>query len=170
MIKIIALVTFLLLSNSVIESRTITFLSPFVVNGTDASIEDHPWMVSIRFYVNHNCGGVILSPSWILTAAHCEQDPQETTIQYGTDTITQWGSNIIFAREWFVHPEYDFKNITNDIALIQLNESIPINGSAKPVKLPPKFYEVDGSWEVEVKLTGFGYNEVCPMDLIICFF
>lgn len=155
-----SVITFLSINISAVLTITLNNTSPFVINGTDANINEHPWMVSVRYYVNHNCGGSILSPDWILTAAHCENDPLETTVQYGTDTITQWGSNIIFAKEWFIHPDYDFRNITNDIALIQLNSSIPLSASAQPVKLPPKFYEVEESWEVKGKLTGFGYNEV----------
>lgn len=157
MLQAIAAILFI---NAFTTTVTAFASNPFVINGTDASIENYPWAVSVRFYVNHNCGGTILSPDWILTAAHCEQEPLETTVQYGTDTITQWGNNVIFAKEWFVHPDYDFMNISNDIALIRLNGSIPVSATAKPAQLAPRFYEVEGSWDVEATLVGFGYNEV----------
>lgn len=44
---------------------------PFIVNGTDARIEDYPFTVSLQSRRNggsyHSCGGSIIDPYWILT-------------------------------------------------------------------------------------------------------
>lgn len=44
-----------------------------IVGGEDCPISVHPYLISIRFGVEniHRCGGSIINPSWILTAAHC---------------------------------------------------------------------------------------------------
>lgn len=43
----------------------------FIVGGHEASIEDHPWQVSIQFEFTHQCGGTIIGDKWVLSAAHC---------------------------------------------------------------------------------------------------
>lgn len=50
--------------------------TPKIVNGTDADIQDFPFIVSLQHVADeetsyHSCGGTILNELWILTAAHC---------------------------------------------------------------------------------------------------
>ncbi len=42
-----------------------------VVNGDDASPHSWPWQVSLRVRGGHICGGSLIRPDWIVTAAHC---------------------------------------------------------------------------------------------------
>ena len=45
-----------------------------VVGGRDAYLEDHPWLVLLIGtdpFGCRMCGGTIISPNWVLTAAHC---------------------------------------------------------------------------------------------------
>ena len=42
-----------------------------VVNGQDASPHSWPWQISLRVRGRHICGGSLIRPNWILTAAHC---------------------------------------------------------------------------------------------------
>lgn len=43
--------------------------NPFIVNGTDAKIEDFPFAVSVQYKSYHICGGSILSEYWVLTVS-----------------------------------------------------------------------------------------------------
>lgn len=42
-----------------------------IIGGNNTTIEQNPWQVSLRSGAGHFCGGSILTPEWIVTAAHC---------------------------------------------------------------------------------------------------
>jgi secreted trypsin-like serine protease len=51
-----------------------------IIGGKNAEYGMFPWQVGIRKVINetgttkitkHHCGGIIISPVWILSAAHC---------------------------------------------------------------------------------------------------
>ena len=47
-----------------------------VVNGQDANPHSWPWQISLRVRGRHICGGSLIRPDWIVTAAHCvDRDP-----------------------------------------------------------------------------------------------
>lgn len=125
-----------------------------VVNGTDADIENYPFMVSIRVGTSHNCGGSILNERWILSAAHCSG----STVEVGTDRLGQGRS--IPVTGWVRHEGYNAFTLEHDIAVVELAEAISFGPKSRPVSLPEAMYEVPGSWEVRANLSGFGYDKV----------
>ena len=42
-----------------------------ITNGSTARQGDHPWMVALAYKKSVGCGGTIMTPSLIITAAHC---------------------------------------------------------------------------------------------------
>ena len=46
-----------------------------IIGGKDVRISDYPWQVSLQrmstFGLSHFCGGSLIHPKWVITAAHC---------------------------------------------------------------------------------------------------
>lgn len=62
-----------------------------IVGGSDATIHSAPYIISVRVtnaqgVTRHNCGGVLISPNNVLSAAHCIS-PFRTTLVAGAHTV-----------------------------------------------------------------------------------
>uniref|UniRef100_A0A182JVH2 Peptidase S1 domain-containing protein n=1 Tax=Anopheles christyi TaxID=43041 RepID=A0A182JVH2_9DIPT len=133
-----------------------------IVNGTDASILDYPFMLSLRGSTGgHSCGGSILSEVWVMTAAHCVSSttPYLQTIQVGRTDISREADDSVYAIEQVIsHPQYDSRNShLNDIALLKLQRPLTFSDSVQPVRLPSPLFEVEDNLDdLGVTLIGWG--------------
>lgn len=100
-----------------------------IVNGETAEIDAWTWAVSLKIGEGL-CGGSILSPSWIITAAHCLREVQvsDITVHAGSNNI--WSNRQIkTASSIVLHPNYNPSAFTSDIALIKLASPLDMKGS-----------------------------------------
>ncbi|XP_055532467.1 chymotrypsin-1-like [Wyeomyia smithii] len=135
-----------------------------IVNGTDASIADYPFMVSLRGSTGrHSCGGSILNERWILTAAHCVNDHTTAlvqSIQVGrSDVSTAVDDSVYLIADVIIHPHYDAANsYIDDVALIKLQKPLVFSDTVQPVILPTKYEEM-AEPDLDVTLIGWGRLE-----------
>ena len=82
------------------------------------NINQVPYIVNIRRNGQRTCGGSILSPEIILTAAHCIEIPGNYTILSGSSNRNQGISHNIIRIT--VHPHYNRRAFANDLALLTI--------------------------------------------------
>ncbi|KAF2882710.1 hypothetical protein ILUMI_23443 [Ignelater luminosus] len=130
-----------------------------VVNGTDAKEGEIPWIISLKYFGSHNCGGSIIDATHILTAAHCVEgtSPSYLSIQYGVLKISS-SNNIIQVTKVKVHESYSpWLNYANDVAVLTLSSPISFGDNVHPVALPQQGAKPPGG-DTGV-LAGWGYDK-----------
>ncbi|XP_072398745.1 trypsin-7-like [Diabrotica undecimpunctata] len=126
----------LLLNNNPLADKQLR-----IFGGYEAKIEDHPWIVSLRYNSKHKCGGTLLNEDTVLTAAHCFDSSYQWSlysILAGTHDITQPGTEIqvkdVKLHELYLHIPLIF--VINDIAIIKLTQKVEFSKTIQPARLP----------------------------------
>ncbi|MBY3222958.1 trypsin-like serine protease [Rhizobium laguerreae] len=148
-----------------------------VIGGQTAKKGEWPWQVKIlapdpeqRGRFGGHCGGSLIAPRWILTAAHCVTSGRSGKQElFARDLLIVEGKSKIdkviavdgpdkpglAVEEVIIHEDFDRKVFANDIALIKLSE---------PAKSKPAILASASDDEVEAAghpavVTGWGYTK-----------
>lgn len=124
-----------------------------IVNGTQSDAKNYPWFVTV-VAGDGQCGGSVVHPNWVLTAAHCFTaglQPGNVVVTAGRQRLSETNTGEErMAKRFIVHPDYNKSPNDNDVALIELSSPL----SAAVVKLsPPANVLTDG---VSLRAVGRG--------------
>ena len=138
---------------------SILFRTTRILGGERVTVhQSWPWMVSLRRWGHHICGGVLISSFFILTAAHCVPS---TGLAIATGIIQQSNltandPRIRAITKVYLHSNFNSTTMLNDLALLRLEQRIRHRYLVKiclPAKSDP--LPIDS----EVIAIGFGHEK-----------
>ncbi|XP_051791370.1 mast cell protease 1A-like [Erpetoichthys calabaricus] len=93
-----------------------------IINGHEAKPHSRPYMAYLSIEMEDGsgtCGGFLINPDFILTAAHC--NGESITVVLGAHNMstreTSW--QLIQAEKMIPHPDYNSSTLVNDIMLLK---------------------------------------------------
>ncbi|KAI4885886.1 hypothetical protein NFI96_032827 [Prochilodus magdalenae] len=127
-----------------------------IVGGQSALIENWPWQVSLQQNGQHTCGGSLVSPNWIVTAAHCFNSMGEVSrwrVVVGRTYLSTFGGSSV--DKIIVNENYNAARNDYDIAMMKLSKPLSFGATVKTVCLPP--YNLGLTREAPLTVTGWGH-------------
>ncbi len=112
---------------------------PRIVGGQEADPGEWPWQVALIApgrdpHEGQFCGGSMIEPGWVLTAAHCVDHNDESRVEVAAGVfdlaVPEAGFERRSVAEIIVHPGWNPNTNDNDIALLRLSSPIPFRGAS----------------------------------------
>jgi len=130
-----------------------------VIAGVTATRGSWPWQILMLYDGRGGCGGSIVGPRHVVTAAHCVEGrtryPSRFSVRVGEhNTQISEGSEAEYrVSAIHAHPDYQLPtSLNNDIAVFELAKPIQFNRYIQPVCLPDKNVPVG----TDCYITGWG--------------
>ncbi|XP_072379817.1 chymotrypsin-like [Diabrotica undecimpunctata] len=114
-----------------------------IIHGDEVKPHSIPYQIYLigrSSFQSWSCGGSIISPKTVITAAHCVDGATSIEITLGAHNLKQVspGQITVNAASWKQHEKYDRSTIDNDIAVVILPNEIPVSPTINYSKLPSK--------------------------------
>ncbi|KAG7489970.1 granzyme A-like [Solea senegalensis] len=105
-----------------------------IVNGSEVVPHSLPYMALL---LNNKpvCGGVLIDPFWVLTAAHCSDIKEVWLGVHSIKAAEKNARQIQKVKKQYRHPCYDTTENVNDLMLLKLQKKVKETDTVKCLKL-----------------------------------
>lgn len=130
-------------------------VSSRIIGGEEAVDGDYPYTVSLQIGRRHFCGGSLIAPRVVLSAAHCKQPGTTIDVVIGRHDLRDiQDGEVVPATTQLYHPDYDASKTDNDYMILILDR--PTTEAVDYLKVNQDFIEGD------VPVTVVGYGDTFP--------
>ncbi|XP_049822688.1 serine proteinase stubble [Aethina tumida] len=131
-----------------------------IVGGKDATKDEFPWQVSIqlkrRSSQSHLCGGAVINREWVLTAAHCIHEVDQSKLSVVAGAYDFYSPSVQEQRRnvtRIIANNFDFPTFYNDILMVKVSPPFNLN---TPHVLPICLPEPEQNFTGVAIVTGWG--------------
>jgi len=141
--------------------------TPTIIGGVEAKAGAWPWQAALvnadgNALTGQFCGGSLIAPDWVLTAAHCVEYSltSQVDIIVGRHDLSTDAGERFAVTQIIIHPDFGFSNTDSDIALLHLDgqsvqETISIEAPDETILEENRVFAT---------VTGWGRNSVYSFD------
>ncbi len=104
-----------------------TDFQPMIIGGEETTIEENPFAVALTTPDGFQfCGGTIVAPTKVLTAAHCTEgtSPSDIKVVAGRTSLSAGGGTTAGVTDVWIHPDWDSEALSNDASVLTLDTSL----------------------------------------------
>uniref|UniRef100_A0A672FTK6 Zgc:55888 n=1 Tax=Salarias fasciatus TaxID=181472 RepID=A0A672FTK6_SALFA len=112
-----------------------------IMGGQEAWAHSWPWQVSLRLASTPACGGAVVSPLWVVSAAHCFRRYSKASVwtvlagKHDLDNLLESGQQLVGVSSIISHHDYNFRTKSGDVALLRLQQPLVFNQFVRPIDL-----------------------------------
>jgi trypsin len=107
--------------------QTPSGVQPMIIGGEETTIEDNPFVVALTTPDGFQfCGGTIVAPTKVLTAAHCTDGtaPSDIRVVAGRTSLSAGGGTTAGVTDVWIHPDWNSDALTSDASILTLDASL----------------------------------------------
>ncbi|XP_056224266.1 ovochymase-1 [Seriola aureovittata] len=112
-----------------------------IIGGQEAWAHSWPWQVSVCFASMPACGGAIISPLWVISAAHCFKRYNRASFwkvlagKHDLDNLQEAGQQLVGVSAIVSHRSYNTRTKEGDMALLRLQRPLVFNQFVRPIDI-----------------------------------
>ncbi|KAM4569638.1 ovochymase-1 isoform 2-T2 [Odontesthes bonariensis] len=112
-----------------------------IIGGQEAWAHSWPWQVSLQFSSMPACGGAIISPLWVISAAHCFKRYNKESLwkvlagKHDLDELKEPEEQLVGVSRIISHHGYDTHTKESDLALVKLEHPLVFNEFVRPINI-----------------------------------